>query len=228
MKKPHQLFYEPIEQETFIKQRSQRWHDLCLAARWACPNSPISTTPMPKRVADVFHLVENALFVAFVGSREYPVIGEVSFALAHLRKRIHSNKMIVVVSGGARGVDRASEDAAKGMGIPVLSFKPENDRYHWKAAPMIRNQDIINHSHCTIAFGNTTSGTANSVNLTKKANKPLLWFETKKRVHIDYAIDTWIFDLFDSQLIQECDIIPVPFYAKQDFLSTQETNDLLF
>ena len=57
-----------------------------------------------------------------------------------------------IISGGcSKGGDRFAEMIAKKEGIPILIFYPDNKRYHYKAAPMIRNTDVALNSDVVIA-----------------------------------------------------------------------------
>ena len=68
--------------------------------------------------------------IGFAGSRDFPDLGLV-------RKYVLNNltSSDIVISGGARGVDRVAEDTALGADIGVLSFRPMNvdpgDRKPW-------------------------------------------------------------------------------------------------
>jgi hypothetical protein len=59
--------------------------------------------------------------VAVVGSREYPELAGVRAWVGRLAQK-HPDA--ILVSGGARGVDRAAESAGKQYGLAVLSFRP--------------------------------------------------------------------------------------------------------
>jgi predicted Rossmann-fold nucleotide-binding protein len=59
--------------------------------------------------------------VAIVGSRDYPDLEQVRW---FVRKLAEKYPDALVVSGGARGVDRVAESEAHTQGLKVLSFRP--------------------------------------------------------------------------------------------------------
>ena len=56
-----------------------------------------------------------------------------------------------IVSGGARGVDRAAAAVARQMGIPLTEFLPDYDTYG-KRAPLVRNDRIVDYADMVLAF----------------------------------------------------------------------------
>lgn len=108
--------------------------------------------------------------VAIVGSRGY-------FDLGSVRDYVNSlPDGTVVISGGARGVDRAAEDAALLRGLEVKSFKPDWKRYG-KAAGFIRNKTIVDSADLVVAFWDGKSrGTRNSIERAKSTNTMLTIF----------------------------------------------------
>ena len=60
-------------------------------------------------------------YVGIVGSREFPQLERVA---DFVRKLAAKYPGAVVVSGGARGVDRAGEAAAERGGLEIISFRP--------------------------------------------------------------------------------------------------------
>lgn len=62
-----------------------------------------------------------------------------------------------IVSGGARGVDTCAANYARANGIPLREFLPEYELYG-KAAPLIRNDLIVEYADMVLAFwdGNST------------------------------------------------------------------------
>ena len=105
--------------------------------------------------------------VAIVGSRNYPKLLAVSSLVRSLPDSC------VVVSGGARGVDRVAEAAAKERGLKTLVFSAEWNKYG-RGAGMRRNKDIIRSADVVVAFWDGfSSGTEHSINLAKKLHKPV-------------------------------------------------------
>lgn len=78
-----------------------------------------------------------------------------------------------IISGGAKGIDTLAAKYAKENNIPITEFLPDYAKYG-KAAPIVRNQLIINNSDKVIAFWNGKSrGTLTSINMARKAGKPI-------------------------------------------------------
>ena len=100
--------------------------------------------------------------IAIIGSRTVNIddLG------AHL-----SNECTEIVSGGARGVDNCAERYANENGIKLVEILPEYDKYG-KAAPIVRNKQIVDYSDKVIAFWDGKSrGTLSVINYCKKIKK---------------------------------------------------------
>ncbi len=95
--------------------------------------------------------------VAVVGSRDWLELDKVTKFV----KSLPDNT--IIVSGGARGVDRVAEEAAVKHGLKVRVFEANWDK-HGKSAGMRRNETIVQNSDKLVAFwSNNSRGTANSV-----------------------------------------------------------------
>ena len=68
------------------------------------------------------------MYVAFVGSREYPNLDLVRRHVRALRAKYPD---AIVVSGGCRGVDKAAELEAERCGLDVLSYRPAEINGRW-------------------------------------------------------------------------------------------------
>jgi hypothetical protein len=80
---------------------------------------------------------------------------------------------LVIVSGGAKGVDSLAAEFAEDHGIPVLEFKPDWKR-HGRSAGFKRNHLIWEHANCGIAFWDGESkGTAHSFRIARDMDKPI-------------------------------------------------------
>lgn len=76
-----------------------------------------------------------------------------------------------IVSGGAVGVDKLAEEYAKAHGIPVTVFLPEYKRFG-RAAPLKRNEQIVDYADLVIAFWNGRSrGTKYTIEYCRRARK---------------------------------------------------------
>lgn len=72
-----------------------------------------------------------------------------------------------VVSGGAKGVDRAGELWAETRGIPVRVFKPDWRRYRQGAGP-VRNREMAAYADAAVLFPGG-SGTRNMLAEARRA-----------------------------------------------------------
>ena len=76
-----------------------------------------------------------------------------------------------IVSGGAKGIDTQAANLAKEKGIALTEFLPNYKRYG-RAAPLIRNKEIVDYADKVLAFWDGKSkGTANTIDIFKKLNK---------------------------------------------------------
>jgi len=103
--------------------------------------------------------------VAIVGSREYPNLSKV-------RAYIQSLPIdTIIVSVGARGVDKCAENVAQGIGLQTEIYPADWHKYG-KAAGMKRNQQIVEASDRIVAFWDGFSkGTKNTIDTAKKLGK---------------------------------------------------------
>lgn len=105
--------------------------------------------------------------IAIVGSRGFTDLNQVS---AYVRALPPGT---IIVSGGAMGVDRAAENAAKRAGMETKIF-PANWPLYGKRAGYLRNVDIVTTSDRVVAFWDGQSkGTLHSIELARKQRKPL-------------------------------------------------------
>ncbi len=81
--------------------------------------------------------------VAVVGSRKLLVSEEL---LAE-----HIGDAEEIVSGGARGVDECAASYAQKHGIRLTEIKPQYARYG-RAAPLVRNKEIVDHADRILVF----------------------------------------------------------------------------
>ena len=90
--------------------------------------------------------------IAIVGSRKYNDYHKVEKEFFKLLSDLGRPKEnILIISGGAKGVDTIAQQIAKNHGIPILIFYPNYSKYG-KKAPLIRNIQIIEHSDFILAF----------------------------------------------------------------------------
>lgn len=109
--------------------------------------------------------------VGIIGSREYPHLGRVHNYVSTLPEGT------VIVSGGARGVDKTAEDAADARGLEKivhLVTKAEWGQYGKAAGPM-RNARIVEDADMIVAFWDGEStGTLDSIKKAVKLGKKVV------------------------------------------------------
>lgn len=77
-----------------------------------------------------------------------------------------------IVSGDAVGVDGCAAEYAKKNGIRLTEFLPQYDKYG-RAAPIVRNKEIVDYSDKILAFWNGNSaGTWSVIKYAQKTGKP--------------------------------------------------------
>lgn len=81
-----------------------------------------------------------------------------------------------IVSGGAKGVDACARAYALAHGLPLMEFLPDYRRYG-KAAPLKRNQQIIDHADYVVALWDGRSrGTQYTIELCLRQGVPIRVF----------------------------------------------------
>lgn len=82
-----------------------------------------------------------------------------------------SHEVSEIVSGGAVGVDACAAQYAKANNLKLTEFVPRYERYG-RAAPIVRNREIVDYADKIIVFWNGKSkGTLSVINYAKKAKK---------------------------------------------------------
>jgi len=122
--------------------------------------------------------------LAIIGSRSF---NDYDLAKKHILQIANTNQINLIISGGAKGADYIAEQFANEFNIPITIFKPD-----WnigKHAGMLRNTTIIDHSTHVIAFWDMMStGTKDSINKAKKANKELYIIDVNKKIYTDLTL----------------------------------------
>lgn len=97
------------------------------------------------------------------------IVGSRSITVSNMEKYVSADDEIV--SGGAKGVDFCAAEYAKRNGIRLTEFLPQYERYG-RAAPLIRNKQIVDYADKVIVFWNGSSkGALSVINYAKKAGK---------------------------------------------------------
>ena len=78
-----------------------------------------------------------------------------------------------IVSGGAIGVDRCAAEYARKKGIRLTEILPQYERYG-RAAPIIRNKEIVEYADKVLVFWDGSSkGTQSVIRYAQRIGKPL-------------------------------------------------------
>jgi hypothetical protein len=124
--------------------------------------------------------------IAIIGSRGWPFPETVR---AVVRRLAEKDSSIVIVSGGARGVDSVAERAAKAAGLEVVVYEADWDR-HGRAAGMLRNTTIVEDADKVLVFWDGSSrGTADTVRKARVAGKPVTVFNLRGRMSDEEVTD---------------------------------------
>jgi hypothetical protein len=91
--------------------------------------------------------VKKMIYLAVVGSREYPDTQEVIDSLNRFKKQF---KEMSIITGGAEGVDRTAERWAFNNNIPCEVIRPidPTDKFSY----LLRNVEIITKANLIVAF----------------------------------------------------------------------------
>ena len=77
-----------------------------------------------------------------------------------------------IVSGGAVGVDTCAAEYAKENGIRLTEFLPQYERYG-RAAPIVRNKQIVEYADRILVFWDGSSrGALSVIKYAQKIGKP--------------------------------------------------------
>ena len=98
------------------------------------------------------------------------IIGSRSITDADIGKYVSSGDEIV--SGGAAGIDTLAAEYAKRNGLKLTVFLPEYEKYG-RAAPIVRNKQIVDYADKVVAFWDGSSrGTLSVIKYAEKVGKP--------------------------------------------------------
>lgn len=122
-----------------------------------------------------FSLQSNSIFdimrLAIVGSREFENYGLVCAEVAKIQG---TQKIDLIVSGGAKGADTLAKKYAALNHIPLMEFLPDYERYG-RGAPLQRNTLIVQNADWVLAFVTASSkGTWDTIRKAQKALKKVI------------------------------------------------------
>ena len=109
--------------------------------------------------------------IAIIGSRNYTDYKKLESVLDEFFSNIEN---FSIISGGAHGVDTLAKIWSQKNNIKYKEIKPDYLRYK-RAAPLIRNKDIVFEADNIIAFWDGKSrGTKFTIDYAKKINKKVI------------------------------------------------------
>ena len=122
-----------------------------------------------------FSLQSNSIFdimkLAIVGSREFENYDLLCAEVAKIRE---TQKIELIVSGGAKGADTLAKKYAALNHIPLMEFLPDYERYG-RGAPLQRNTLIVQNADWVLAFVTASSkGTWDTIRKAQKALKKVI------------------------------------------------------
>ena len=111
--------------------------------------------------------IQNVYTVVFM---KIAVVGSRDITAVNLTEYLSGGDEIV--TGGAVGVDSCAADYARAHGIKLTVFLPQYECYG-RAAPIVRNQEIVDYADKVLAFWNGRSrGTLSAIRYAEKTGKP--------------------------------------------------------
>ena len=109
------------------------------------------------------------------------VIGSRNLTVENLEEYLPPD-VTEIVSGGAKGIDACARLYATEKGIPYTEFVPDYARYGRWAAPIKRNETIVDYADGVVALWDGTSrGTAYVIDYCRRLEKPLWVYELQSR-----------------------------------------------
>jgi hypothetical protein len=122
---------------------------------------------------------KSRISVGITGGRDYPKLVYVAKYFTWFLKHCEDSEIpLRLVHGGARGVDQLVDAAARiKFHFPsanLIVLKPNYERYG-KAAPFVRNDEIVRQSDVIVAFWDGNSpGTLDTIRKAVIAGKPVV------------------------------------------------------
>lgn len=100
------------------------------------------------------------------------IVGSRTLTVSNIEKYLPEG-VTEIVSGGAKGIDRAAASFARAHHIKLTEFLPDYARYG-RGAPLKRNEQIANYADAGIAFWDGSSrGTKYTIDRFRALGKPM-------------------------------------------------------
>lgn len=122
---------------------------------------------------------KSTVRVGIVGSRSITSSEYVFSVLDFYLSRLLEENEVVIVSGGAIGIDSLGAQWAELRKLKTEIYLPDYKQYG-KSATFIRNQQIIDNSDYLIAITTGSNGTADSIKRAQKKNIPIKIIQYEK------------------------------------------------
>lgn len=88
-----------------------------------------------------------------------------------LLEKINMDRVELIVSGGAKGIDTYAKIFAARHKIPLMEYLPQYDKYG-RNAPLVRNRQIMQEANFVVAFPSGDSrGTFHAIKEAEKLNR---------------------------------------------------------
>ena len=125
------------------------------------------------------------------GSRKFNSYDALKLATKEVEKH-QGKKITILLHGGAKGADTFAQKWAEENKVPTKVIKPDYEKYNGKAAPLIRNKELVKLADCTLALykKDRTGGTWYTSQETIKAGKPLYEYLTTHELKYTAPVKT--------------------------------------
>lgn len=123
--------------------------------------------------------IKPIVHCGIVGSRSITSSEYVFSVLDFYLSRLLEENEVVIVSGGAIGIDSLGAQWAEQRKLKTEIYLPDYKQYG-KSATFLRNQQIIDNSDYLIAITTGSNGTADSIKRAVKKNIPIKIIQYEK------------------------------------------------
>lgn len=110
--------------------------------------------------------------IAIVGSRKFGDLYRVANLVDHLKEQHYKegqHDSLIIISGGAKGVDTAATTAAAARGIGIVEFLPDPKVKPFVKAAMDRNSKIVESADWVYAFYSVKRDSTGTIDVMYKA-----------------------------------------------------------